>query len=355
MKIIFTGGGTAGHVTPNIAIINELDRAKWEIHYIGSHVGIERELIEQIDIPYHSISSGKLRRYIDLENVKDAFRVIRGIFHARKTLKKLRPDVIFSKGGFVSVPVILAARSLKIPCIIHESDLTPGLANKLSKRFASKIFTSFEETVKYLPTSITQAIGSPIRRELLNGDKEKGLALLSFHTDKPILLVMGGSLGAVKINTTLRTHLTELTKDFQIVHLCGKGNMDPAFEDIPSYKQFEYVNEELADIFAVTDFVLTRGGSNAIFEFLALKIPMLIVPLPKEQSRGDQILNAANFTKKGYALTLEESDNMALVETLATLKSSAREMKQAMQDAYPQNALEVIIDEITMTARRKLK
>jgi len=354
-KIVFTGGGSAGHVTPNIAIINELNRTKWDIHYIGSHKGIERELIQKIDIPYHPISSGKLRRYIDFENIKDVFRVIRGILGARSILKKIKPNVVFSKGGFVSVPVILAARSLKIPCLIHESDLTPGLANKISKRFASKIFTSFDETAKHFPATITKAIGSPIRRELLHGSKQKGLDFITFDNTKPVLLIMGGSLGATKINEAVRNGLSQLTEQFQIVHLCGKGNINSELASIKGYLQFEYVNEELADILAATDYVLTRGGSNAIFEFLALKIPMLIIPLPKSQSRGDQILNAKNFTENGYALTLEEESltTESLMASLDELQRNTDQIKQAMSTTKSQVALDILIDEITMTAKKR--
>ncbi len=352
-KIVFTGGGTGGHVTPNIAIIDQLDRAQWEIHYIGSKSGIERELIEKINIPYHPIASGKLRRYIDFENIKDAFRTVGGIFGARSTLKKIKPTLVFSKGGFVSVPVILAAKSLGIPSYIHESDLTPGLANKISQRFATKIFTSFAETVKYLPANKTKAIGSPLRKDILNGSKENGLALLAFTPEKPVFTVMGGSLGARKINEVVRETLPTLTNSFQIVHICGKGNLDNSLTNKDGYQQFEYVDESLADILAATDFVVTRGGSNAIFEFLALKIPMLIIPLPKAQSRGDQILNAQNFTTKGLALTLDEESitEKSFLESLTELVQQSVEMKSRMALAQGRDALRTILQEIEATAK----
>jgi UDP-N-acetylglucosamine--N-acetylmuramyl-(pentapeptide) pyrophosphoryl-undecaprenol N-acetylglucosamine transferase len=201
-KIVFTGGGSAGHVTPNIAIINELSN-DWDIFYIGSKKGIEKELIQKVNIPYYGINSGKLRRYIDFENFVDIFRVIKGCFEARSILKQLKPDLIFSKGGFVSVPVILAAKSLRIPIFIHESDLTPGLANKISQRFSTKIFTSFEETKKFFPEHKTTVVGSPIRKEIMNGSPEKGRKLLGFDKHTPILTIMGGSLGAKKITWIL--------------------------------------------------------------------------------------------------------------------------------------------------------
>lgn len=347
-SIVFTGGGSAGHVTPNIAIINELSKEEWIIHYIGSKKGIEKDLISAMHIPYYGISSGKLRRYIDAENVKDLFRVLKGIIEARKLLKKLKPKLVFSKGGFVSVPVILAASSLKIPIYIHESDLSPGLANKISQRFAATIFTSFEEAAKHFPAHKTVAIGSPIRREIFSGEKERGRNFLGFKKEKPILTVMGGSLGAKKINETIRSCLKELTSQYQIVHLCGKGQKDESLNNITGYRQFEYVNKELPDILAATDTIVTRGGSNAIFEFLALNIPMLIIPLTKKQSRGDQILNAEAFTKKGYALTLEEEKltKNSLIHSLEILEKSREEIISSMELSPMSDALSVLIKEI---------
>lgn len=346
--IVFTGGGSAGHVTPNIAIINELDHNEWNMEYIGSKSGIEKELISKMNIPYHRISSGKLRRYIDFENVKDVFKVLKGCFEARQILKKLRPNLLFSKGGFVSVPVIIAAKSLKIPILIHESDITPGLANKISKRFATKIYTSFEEAMTFFPANKTQFIGSPLRREILEGSASRGRMLLGFKKNLPILTIMGGSLGARKINEVVRASLSELTKQYQIVHICGKNNIDEAVAHILGYKQFEYVYDELADILAATDVVITRGGSNAIFEFLALEIPMLIIPLPLTQSRGDQILNAKSFEKRGFSLTLEEEDlnKDSLIDCLLKMQRETSMMKNAMKQSSKKDALSILIKEI---------
>ncbi|MCM3765159.1 undecaprenyldiphospho-muramoylpentapeptide beta-N-acetylglucosaminyltransferase [Neobacillus niacini] len=345
--IVFTGGGSAGHVTPNLAIISEI-RNDWNIQYIGSKKGIEKELIEKIQIPYHSISSGKLRRYIDFENVVDVFRVLKGCLDARRILKKLKPDLVFSKGGFVSVPVIVAARSLKIPIFIHESDMTPGLANKISQRFATKIFTSFDETVKFFQNDKAVAIGSPIRKEVLAGSAEKGRRFLGFHGGLPILTIMGGSLGARKINEAVRDALGQLTAKYQVVHLCGKNNLDQSLEGVSGYKQFEYVHDELPDILAATDLVITRGGSNAIFEFLALKIPMLIIPLGLQQSRGDQILNAKAFAEKGFSLTLEEDHltSVTLLNHLETLEGKSDEICAAMASSPQGKALQTLVEEI---------
>ncbi|RSK25449.1 undecaprenyldiphospho-muramoylpentapeptide beta-N-acetylglucosaminyltransferase [Bacillus sp. HMF5848] len=346
--IVFTGGGTAGHVTPNIAIINELNKDTWNIHYIGSKKGIERELIEKVKIPYYEISSGKLRRYLDFENVVDMFRVVKGCLDARRILKKIKPDVVFSKGGFVSVPVIIAAKSLNIPTFIHESDMTPGLANKISQRFATKIFTSFEETKQYFPASKTTVIGSPIRKEILTGDDKKAREFLDFTEAKPIITIMGGSLGARKINEVVRASLPELLYTYQIVHLCGKGNLDESLMSQRGYKQFEYVHGELADILAATDYVITRGGSNAIFEFLALQIPMVIIPLGLNQSRGDQIMNAKSFAEKGYSLTLEEEKltSNSLTEALSTIKENKDQFKGCMRNSPQRDALQILVTEI---------
>lgn len=346
--VVFTGGGTAGHVTPNLAIMSQLDKHKWNFEYIGSHTGIERELINKIDIPYHPISSGKLRRYIDMENVKDIFRVTKGIIQARSTLKKIKPNVVFSKGGFVSVPVVIAAKSLGIPSYIHESDITPGLANKLASKFATKIFVSFDETVKYFPGDKAEAIGSPIRPEILTGSREKGLKFLGFNGKKQVIIVMGGSLGARAINDAVRKSLPLLEDQFQIVHMCGKGNIDESFVDHPNYRQFEYLNEELSDVLAAGDLVITRGGSNAIFEFLALKKPMIIIPLPKAQSRGDQILNANSFEKSGFAVKLDE-ENLTidiLVNEVREISKNKQKFIHTMEAVKTSNAVSRIVTEI---------
>ncbi|MCK0473051.1 undecaprenyldiphospho-muramoylpentapeptide beta-N-acetylglucosaminyltransferase [Halalkalibacter sp. APA_J-10(15)] len=348
-SVVFTGGGSAGHVTPNIAIIKEINNQDWEINYIGSKSGIEKDLITKLNIPYHPINSGKLRRYVDFENVIDIFRVFRGCKEARSILKKIKPDLVFSKGGFVTVPVIVAAKTLKIPVFIHESDITPGLANKISKRFATKIFTTFAETKQFFPEHKTKVVGSPIRREILNGSIKIGKRYLGFNDFKPVLTIMGGSLGAKKINDLIRDNLDLLLQNYQIVHLCGKNNIDKSLIHLNNYKQFEYVNEELSDILAATDFVITRGGSNAIFEFLALRIPMIIIPLGLEQSRGDQILNAKSFEEKGYSITVNEQDLSAdkLQESLAYLLKNKHKIRENMRTASQFNAISILVKEMT--------
>ena len=306
-KIVLTGGGTAGHVTPNIALLPKLKEAGYEIYYIGSYEGIERKLIESYEIPYYGISSGKLRRYFDWKNFSDPFKVLKGYGQAISILKKLKPDVVFSKGGFVSVPVVMAAKHCKIPAIIHESDMTPGLANKLAIPSATKVCCNFPETLQYLPEGKAVLTGSPIRSELLKGDKVHALNFIgNFTAKKPTLMVIGGSIGSVVINDTVRKALPELLKEYQVVHLCGKGNLAPELDGTQGYVQYEYIKEELNDLFALADIVISRAGANTICELLALHKPNILIPLSAAASRGDQILNARSFEKQGFSYVLEE-------------------------------------------------
>ncbi len=306
-KIILTGGGTAGHVTPNIALIPRLKELGYKIYYIGSYTGMEKKLIEDLGIRYYGISSGKLRRYLDLKNISDPFRVVKGYAQARTLMRKIRPDVVFSKGGFVSVPVVLAAKHKHIPVIIHESDLTPGLANKLAIPAASKICCNFPETIPHLPEGRAVLSGSPIRQELLEGSKERACQFTGLNSRKPVILIIGGSLGSVFLNNTVRRNLPELLKNFQIIHLCGKGNLDPSIR-FEGYVQYEYITDELADLMALADLVISRAGANAICELLALHKPNILIPLSKNASRGDQILNARSFEKQGFSYVIEEED-----------------------------------------------
>lgn len=308
-KIIMTGGGTAGHVTPNIALLPALREAGYEISYIGSYNGMEKGLIEAQDVPYYGIASGKLRRYFSWKNFSDPFRVLKGYGQAVSYMKKIKPDVVFSKGGFVSVPVVLAAKQCKIPAIIHESDITPGLANKIAMKFAKKICCNFPETLNYLPKDKAVLTGSPIRRELFEGDPNKALSLCNFPDhNKPVLLIIGGSLGSRKINEAVRNVLPELLEDFYIIHLCGKGNLDEHLKGMIGYAQFEYANKELTDMFALSDIAISRAGANSICELLALHKPNILIPLSAAASRGDQILNANSFKKQGFSFVLEEED-----------------------------------------------
>ncbi len=277
-RIVFTGGGSAGHVTPNIALFPKLKSMGYDIHYIGSYEGIEKKLIEDYRIPYYGISTGKLRRYFDIKNFSDPFRVMKGFVEARKILKTLKPDIVFSKGGFVSVPVVRAAAMQKIPCIIHESDMTPGLANKICIPVAQKICCNFPETLQSLPAEKAILTGSPIRNELTKGDKQKGLEMCGFTTAKPVIMVIGGSLGAAEVNKLVREALPKLLEDFQIVHICGKDKIDNLLLKTDGYKQFEFVKDALKDLFAMADIVISRAGANAICELLTLRKPNLLIP-----------------------------------------------------------------------------
>lgn len=353
-KIVLTGGGTAGHVTPNIALLPGLKELGYEIHYIGSYEGIESKLIADFDIPYYGIATGKFRRYLDPKNLTDPFRVIKGYTEARKILKQIQPDIIFSKGGYVSVPVVRAAASLKIPCIIHESDMTPGLANKLCTPVAEKVCCNFPETMQYIPEDKAILTGSPIREELSKGNKIAALDLCGFDANTPVIMVIGGSLGAANVNKAVRDALPELLKDFQVVHICGKDKIDNMLLTTKGYKQFEYVKAELKDIFAMADVVISRAGANAICELLALKKPNVLIPL-MAGSRGDQILNAKSFESQGYSKVLMEDDitNQLLVDTIHELYFNKRTYIESMSNSHQQNAIKTIISLIEETVAKE--
>ncbi len=343
-RIVLTGGGTAGHVTPNIALIPRLKELQYDIHYIGSYDGIEKKLIEEMGIPYYGISSGKLRRYFDVKNFTDPFKVLKGFGEARHILAELKPDVLFSKGGFVTVPVVLAAKRLHIPAIIHESDLTPGLANKICIPAASKICCNFPETLSHLPADKAVLTGSPIRQELLEGNRLAALDFCHFTANKPVILVMGGSLGSAAINDTIRGVLPELLKSYQVIHLCGKGKLDEKLNNTAGYVQFEYIKKELRDLFALADIVISRAGANAICELLALHKPNILIPLSAKASRGDQILNARSFEAQGFSIVLEEEEitNLTLLNAVQTLMQEKEQYIQAMLSSEQQDSISTI-------------
>lgn len=354
-RIILTGGGTAGHVTPNIALLPRLRELQYDIHYIGSYTGIEKELIEKQQIPYHGISSGKLRRYFSLKNFTDPFRVLKGFSEANHLIKTLKPDVIFSKGGFVSVPVVIAGKRNHVPVIIHESDMTPGLANRISIPSAYRVCCNFPETLKALPEDKAVLTGSPIRQELMTGDPEKARAFCGFKDEKPVILVVGGSLGATAVNQAVRAILPELLKDFQVIHLCGKGKLDTSLNNLEGYIQFEYIQDELRHLFALSDIVISRAGANAICELLALQKPNLLIPLSASASRGDQILNARSFERQGFSKVLEEETltNELLLDTVHELYDNRQQYVTAMQQSSQQNPIETIIQLIESASKNK--
>lgn len=350
-SILLTGGGTAGHVSVNEALIPVFQERGYDVHYIGSHDGIEKELIgnRHPTVTYHAIQSGKLRRYFSMKNFTDPFRVGAGFFQALSIIRKIKPELIFSKGGFVSVPVAFAGQVAKVPVVVHESDVTPGLANKLALPFSTHIFTVFEQTLNYVPKVKATCSGAIIRPELFEGEQERGLRLIGSTGKKPVLIVMGGSQGSKVLNDALRNDIKTIMQTFDIIHLCGKGNLDHTLENVNGYKQYEYVTNELPHLLAASSFAVSRAGSNAIFELLALKIPMLLIPLSAAQSRGDQILNANYFKSLGLArvLTEEEIPIGSLSAELAHFKADKQELIKKMQEIEtpktPEEMVELIM------------
>lgn len=343
-KIILTGGGTAGHVTPNIALLPSLKKAGYDISYIGSYEGIEKKLIEEQNIPYYGISSGKLRRYLDIKNFTDPFRVLKGFSEAKKLMKQIQPDILFSKGGFVSVPVVFAAKHYKIPVIIHESDMTPGLANKLSLPMATKICCNFPETVKLLPEGKAVLTGSPIRAELHKGTRNIGLKFAGLSTGKPVILVIGGSQGSAAINQAVRAILSQILTKYQVIHICGKDNLDNSLKNTAGYAQFEYVKNELKDVFAAADLIISRAGANAICEILSLRKPNILIPLSKAASRGDQILNADSYQKQGFSKVIEEENltGKILWDSIEEVYQNKQTYILAMQKSTQSDAVSMI-------------
>ncbi len=344
-RIVLTGGGTAGHVTPHLALIPHLKEAGYDIHYVGTPNGIERTMMEKLDgITYHAVESGKLRRYLDLKNVTDFFKVLKGIRQATVLMKELKPDVVFSKGGFVSVPVVRGAAANHIPILCHESDLTPGLANKLSTRYAVKVACTFPECAGAMGEKGVYT-GTPLRRELFEGRREEGLRLSSFSGEKPILLMTGGSLGAQAVNQALRQALPRLLGAFDVIHLTGKGNLDPSLEGTGGYRQFEFVTDEMPHLLKCADIVLSRAGANTLCELQALKKPMLLIPYPSSASRGDQILNAESYRSRGLAHVLDQADMTgdSLADAIGRLWDDREALAAALEKAPPADGTEAIL------------
>ena len=354
-KIVLTGGGTAGHVTPNIAMLPRLREMGYDISYIGTYDGIEKKLIEDVGVPYYGISSGKLRRYFSLRNFSDPFRVIKGFRQAKKLMKQLRPDVVFSKGGFVSVPVVLAAAKRKVPIVIHESDMTPGLANKIALPKATKVCCNFPETAETFPEGVATVTGTPIRQELFHGDPEKGMAFCGFKEKRPTVLVIGGSTGALAVNKAIWEALDQLLTEYNVIHICGKDKTDESKNGKPGYAQFDYVKQELADLFALADVIISRAGANAICELLALRKPNILIPLSKAQSRGDQILNAKSFEKSGYSKVIEEEDltTQVLIDAVHETFRKKDTYIEAMSHNKEKDAISIITDMIDSVALKK--
>jgi len=351
-----TGGGSAGHVIPNLTLLSDLRTDGWEIHYVGTRTGIEAELLRSEDVIYHAIQTGKLRRYFDIKNFVDPFRFLIGIIQSLLLMFKIKPSVIFSKGGFVAAPVVIAGRIAGVPSVTHESDRTQGLANKICAPFASKICLTFEDTINDLsPKNKRKAIitGPPIRSGLRGGDAEEGRRICGFDESLPVLLAVGGSLGSESLNAIIRKTLPELLKTWQVAHICGKGNIDAKYAGVKGYAQLEYARDELAHLFKISEAAISRAGSNSIFELLYLEIPSILIPLPRSVSRGDQILNAAEFEKKGYSIKLEEHEaesGEALVNALKRLVRDRAKFVEAMRGANLRDSKALIIEAIYASA-----
>ncbi|KTD14792.1 undecaprenyldiphospho-muramoylpentapeptide beta-N-acetylglucosaminyltransferase [Legionella gratiana] len=344
--IVFTGGGTAGHVAPNMALIREFSHKSWDIAYIGSADGIEKQMIQSLNIPFYSVSSGKLRRYISFKNLLAPFKIIFGIVQAFFLLYKLKPDAVFSKGGFVAFPVVIGAWLNRIPIVAHESDMSPGLANRLCFPFVNKICLTFDAGKKHFKKqNKIEVTGTPIREQLFAGNSNRGLELCGFNAEKPCLLVIGGSLGAGSINCCIRDALLQLTEKYQVIHLCGKGKVDSTLNGLVGYKQFEYANEELADLFAAASVVISRAGANSLYEILALGKPHILIPLSTEVSRGDQIQNAKYFQELGISLVIENrSLNVGtLLQTLCDLEQNKMEIMSKINALNIKSATEQVV------------
>lgn len=353
-KIIMTGGGSAGHVTPNLALIPKLKLLGYEIQYIGTKEGIERKIIEGENIKYYPISSGKLRRYFDMKNFSDPLKVIKGIFEAKKIMKNEKPDIVFSKGGFVSVPVVLAAYFSKVPVIAHECDITPGLANKLAAPYCTKVCVTFPEALKELKSGKGVVTGNPIRSELFLGSKIVAKEICGFKNEKPVLLIIGGSLGSKVINDAIRTKIDKLILKYNIIHICGKDNMDKTLQSKTGYVQFEYVVDELPHLLAAADLVVSRAGANVIFELLALRKPNLLVPLSASVSRGDQILNAKSFEKSGYSMVIQEEELTPeyLQMKINELYNDSEKFIGKMKTSNTENSIDLIVNLIEKYRKR---
>ncbi|MFT7220887.1 MAG: UDP-N-acetylglucosamine--N-acetylmuramyl-(pentapeptide) pyrophosphoryl-undecaprenol N-acetylglucosamine transferase [Candidatus Azotimanducaceae bacterium] len=354
--ILLTGGGTAGHVTPNIALIESFRKLAWEVSYVGSVNGIEREMIGRIDVPYYAVSSGKLRRYFSLENLLDPFKILLGVLQSLILCLRLRPDAVFSKGGFVAVPLVFAAWLLRIPVVSHESDVTPGLANRLTYRFCRSICVTFEETRSYLPTAKVVVAGTPLRQALRHSDGDRGRQYLGLSVTKPVsaplakpfakplLLVFGGSLGAAVINQQVRAVLPQLLDRFDVVHVTGPGHLDPELEQKAGYMQKAFITDAFGDVLAAADLVVSRAGANSLYELFSLRKPHLLIPLSKAASRGDQLDNAALFESLGYSRVIKEEalSNECFLAVLIKLHDDASVIREKLAEFEIKDSISII-------------
>lgn len=346
-SIVFTGGGTAGHVTPNIALIHELRREGWTIAYVGSADGVEKSMIEALGIAFYPVKSGKLRRYFSLKTLIDPFKILVGIFQCTFLLYRLKPDVVFSKGGFVAFPVVVGAWLNRIPVVAHESDMSPGLTNRLCFPFVTTLCLTFDAGKKHFKQQDKiKVTGTPIREELFNGIASEGLKYCGFNSKKPCLLVMGGSLGAGTINRCVREALAELTSMFQVIHLCGKGKLDLSIAGQEGYCQLEYANEELGHLLAASSLIISRSGANSLYELLALGKPHVLIPLSGKASRGDQIQNAHYFEQAGISVVIADEllNSTLLLKAIRDMMPNLDAINEKIKALQIQSATSRIID-----------
>ncbi len=354
-RIVLTGGGTAGHVIPNLALYPYLTSRGYEVLYIGSKHGMERGLVEREGLGYFPVAAGKLRRYFDVKNAYDIARVAKGFMEALQLVRRLKPDLLFSKGGFVSTPVVWAASLAGIPVVIHESDMTPGLANRLSIPFAAKICCAFPETLDVLKKKNTVHTGMPIRDELFKGDGDTGRNICGFYEKKPVLLVIGGSQGSRFLNSTVRGCLTEILKFFNVCHICGKGGKAPELLNKSGYSQFEYVKRQMPHFYDMADIVLSRAGATTLFELLALNKANILVPLPLSASRGDQILNAESFERQGFSFVAREESvsSKKLADTILSVYRDREKYIEKMKTICPEKSCELVVNAIENVLRSR--
>ena len=354
-RAVVTGGGSAGHVVPALPIIEALKARDWGITYIGSDSGLEEQLVAPLGVPYVGVRPGKLRRYWSFENVIDAFRVPLSILHAFRVLRRIRPDVVFSKGGFVAFPVVVAAWLRRIPVVAHESDLSPGLANRLTLPFIASLCVNFDTTGVNARRVVHT--GTPVRESLVRGDRDRGLAAAGFSGDRPVLAVFGGSLGAERLNHIVRDALPSLTQTFDVLHVCGAGKVDPAYLETAGYEQRDFVGTEWGDMLASADVVVSRSGANSLYELLILRKPNLLVPLPASASRGDQIENAAFAASRGFSMVVAEADltSALLVDRVTALRDEAPTWQERLHAFQAPDSTGLIVAELEAALKARAK
>lgn len=351
--VVFTGGGTAGHVIPSIPVIERVLEDGLHVSYIGSKSGLEERLVQGLNIGYYGITTGKLRRYLSRDNVVDAFRVFIGIYQSFWLIRKLKPVVVFSKGGYVAFPVVFAAWLNRVPIVAHESDLTPGLANRLSMPFVETLCQTFADS--NLKGKRILVTGTAVRPALRNGDAGRGRDWLNAPADARILVIVGGSLGAEAINAVVRQTLPELTADYFVVHVCGEGKVDDQL-DRPNYQQYEYISESWGDVLACADLVISRSGANTLYELLALRKLNILIPLSARASRGDQIENAQWSERHGWSFVVPEEmlTRDSLIQALQFIERDREYWRNNLETFEVRDSVTLIYNELGRVSLRRL-